>query len=609
MKRALALILALVMTMALVACGGDKPTTSTPATPDKSTTTPTEPSKPTEPAKPSEPEKPAEPAKPAEPKILKLALTASPASAWSPASNTAASMTLQKYINGTLYAQMPVDGKAARIPQLAAEEPIDVNGDGLTWNIKISPNAKWENGEQINADTFLYSFKMTLDPKLVMSNASSLAKDAITIVNATEYYGQGKEGAAPVAWEDVGFKKVDEMTIQVTLKSAANASLVMRHFGKINSAPIYQPLFEKCLAADGASTTYGTTKDKILSSGAYKISQWVDGASYVFEKNEHFAKAEAVQLDGLSLTVIEDAGTRLQMFEKGDLDSVGLDAAGRDQYGDDPRVSVETGRRVYSIEFNTANTNKPIIANEKFRLALFYATDRVNLGKLVAQEPALSLVSATSIARDDGTSFRALAAAAGYQPSNNGYDPEKAKQLFDEAMKEEGLTSLELTVLCNSTMTDRCEFLQENWQTVFGADKFKLNIDSQPSGNASEARKGWKKNPNSYEITFTQWNLSGGDNDPITCLKNYVTSSSGRYAPYEYAELNAWYEEAGQHLLDQEKRNELALKMDQYIIEHCVVLPLTYETSFSMISDRVIPPVDEYNISLGWGLQYGDIAQ
>ena len=46
MKRVIALILALVMTMALVACGGDKPTTSTPGT---------TPSTPSDPAKSSEP--------------------------------------------------------------------------------------------------------------------------------------------------------------------------------------------------------------------------------------------------------------------------------------------------------------------------------------------------------------------------------------------------------------------------------------------------------------------------------------------------------------------------------------------------------------------------
>ncbi|MBE6961804.1 MAG: hypothetical protein E7445_05045, partial [Ruminococcaceae bacterium] len=48
MKRTVALILALVMTMALVACGGDKPTSSTPTAPSN----PTEPSNPT-PSNPS----------------------------------------------------------------------------------------------------------------------------------------------------------------------------------------------------------------------------------------------------------------------------------------------------------------------------------------------------------------------------------------------------------------------------------------------------------------------------------------------------------------------------------------------------------------------------
>ena len=59
MKRALALILALVMTMALVACGGDKPTSSTPSNPTTSTPGTTNPStstpgtdKPAEPADP-----------------------------------------------------------------------------------------------------------------------------------------------------------------------------------------------------------------------------------------------------------------------------------------------------------------------------------------------------------------------------------------------------------------------------------------------------------------------------------------------------------------------------------------------------------------------------
>ena len=64
MKRVLALLLALVMTMALVACGGDKPT-STPTTPS-TPTQPSTPSTPTEPSKPADPSTPATPEKPAE---------------------------------------------------------------------------------------------------------------------------------------------------------------------------------------------------------------------------------------------------------------------------------------------------------------------------------------------------------------------------------------------------------------------------------------------------------------------------------------------------------------------------------------------------------------
>ena len=608
MKRALALILALVMTMALVACGGDKTTTSTPGTSTPSTS---EPSKPADPSKPAETEKPAEPAKPAEPKIIKSYLTTAPANAWAPASNTAASASIQGLLNAKLYATLPIDGKAVLGPQLAASEPVDVNGDGLTWNIAISKDAKWENGDPINADTFVYSFKMILDPKLVLSNASNAGKNHIEIVKAADYYGQAGEGKTPVAWEEVGIKKIDEYTIQITVATPVSATLVMRHFATGTTAPVYQPLFEKCLAADGASSTYGSSQDKIVSSGPFKAAVWVDGAAYNFEKNENYICADLVKVDGFTYNVVEDAGTRVQMFEKGELDYLTLDSAGLDKFGDDPRINSIPGRRVYSIEFCTTNTANPIVANENFHLALFYATNRVELGKLVSQDPATGLVSPTAIATADGTSLRQLAAAKGYEAKNNGYDPELAKQYFAKALQEVAQTSVEVTVLCNSTMADRCEFLQENWQSVFGADKFKLNIDSQPSAQAGDLRKGWKKNPNSYELTFTQWNLSSGDWDPITALKAYTTTYSSRYAPYDDPTVNALYAEANsaENRLNMDKRNELALQIEEYMLEHAMVIPLTYETTYCLTADRVITPLEEYDSDLGWGWSYWDIAQ
>lgn len=605
MKKVLAIVLALLMILSLVACGGDKPTTSTP--PASDTTTPGTSEKPADP-KPADP-KPTEPEKPAEPKIVKLSLETAPGNAWHSADSTSASRSIQALLEGKLYGTIPVDGKAALSPILADGEPIDVNGDGITWYIKINKDAKWENGDPINADTYMFTFKAMLDPKLVHSGGGNLAKQHVTVLNATEYYGQGAEGKTPVAWEDVGFKKIDEYTVQVTLAAPATAYLMMRHF---STRPVYQPLYEKCLSADGLSCSYGSSQDKIISSGPFKASNWVIGSVYEFVKNENYILADLVKLDGYTYTVVEDAGTRLQLFEKGELDYISLDAAAREKYGDDPRVVSISGRKVYCIEFNTANTEKAFLKNENFHLALFYATNRAELGKLIAQDPATGLVSPNSIAQSDGTTFRQLAAAKGYEAKNYGYDPALAKEYLDKALKEEGLTSIEVNLLVNSgSLESRAEYLQENWQTVFGTDKFKVNIDAKPSAQSGDLRKGWKKNPNGYEICYTSWSISASDWDPIQGLSKYNTAASSRNAPYDDPTVNAWYAEANnaENRLNMDKRNELALKIEEYMLEHAMVVPTTYESTYGLPADRIILPLGGYDSELGWGFPFCDIAQ
>jgi len=602
MKRALALILVLVMALALVSCGGDKAdSTSTDGAPASSTT----------PAgsSPAPSGSSTTPSTPAEPKILKLRLEATPASTWAATSNTGASVELQRAYVATLYRTLPIDGKAQLVPQLAASEPVDVSGNGTVWNIAINPDAKWENGEPINADTFVYTMKKTLDPKTVFSNASGAASYYVNIVNAAEYYAQGADGT--LDWEDVGFKKVDDLTVQITTAAPVSATQVMRHFTTFSTAPIYEPLFEECLAADGLSSTYGTTKETSISCGAYKISNWVDGSTYELVKNEHFVQADLIKLDGVTYTVVEDPGTMLQMFEKGELDYIELDDAGIEKFGDDPRVSAVPGRRVYTVEFCVTNTEKPIISNENFKLALFWGTNREELGKLTNLQPATGLVGTTSNAAD-GVTFRELAAQAGYEPENYGYDPELAKQYYETALKEAGITSLNITMLVNGNLNlTLCEYLQESWKNLFGADKFNMEINFQSSGPAGELRRGWKDNPNSYEIACTQWNLSVGDFDPIKALQPYTTTYSARNAPHEDATVNALYAEAheGTNMLDQDKRNELAMEMEQYLLEHAIVVPLVYETNYEIFSDRVVLPTENYDIALGWGHHFGDIIQ
>lgn len=609
MRRALALILALVMTMALVACGGDKPTTSTdkPATSTPSTSTPATPDKPTEPSKPAEPEKPAEP------KILHLTSKTAAASGLSLVSTSEADSELQGYIQGKLYGYLPVDGKSALSPLLAAELPIDVNGDGITWDIKIDKNAKWENGEPINADTVVFSYKAGLDPKLVLKNSGSAAKNHATILNASEYYNQNGEGKTPVAWEDVGIKKIDEYTVRITLATASTQAKVARQTSAMPM--LYQPLWEKCLSADGTNTTYATSKETIISAGPFKMTNWVMGSVREFAKNENWTRADYIKLDGVTVQVVEDDNTRIMMYEKGELDWTSLTADAAKQYADDPRMLTNQSRYIHVIDFCTTNTDKPFLANENFRLAIFYGLDRNAMAKLAGASPATGFVSPTATAYSDGTTLRQLAAKAGYEPSENGgYDPEKAVAYFEKALQECNLTSIEVTLLAHSNSSSHtipAEYMQESLSTLFGKDRFKMNLDMQPSATALAQKKSFKENPKAYEMTISSWSLSAQDYDPVLSLQVYTTARASRNGPYGFAELEDIWAKLSlpENTLDEKNRAAIAMEFEQAMIEHAYAVPIIYGASRGLVSDRIEMAVDTYSLDLGWGWKFCDIIQ
>jgi len=78
-----------------------------------------------------------------------------------------------------------------RYPAMADSLPVDVNGDGLVWDITLRNDLEFEDGTAIDASTFDYSWSMLLDPKLLNDRASNLYDETnIPIVNAEAYVKQ-----------------------------------------------------------------------------------------------------------------------------------------------------------------------------------------------------------------------------------------------------------------------------------------------------------------------------------------------------------------------------------------------------------------------------------
>ena len=594
MKKIIAMILVLVMALSLVACNNQ----------------PAEPTKGNEPAPTggNEPA-PSTSAAPAEPKVLTYAVYTAASNGCALIATGGTDGTLTEMIAGTLYRTLPVDGKDVMSPLLADGEPVDVNGDGMTWNIKIHPDAKFSNGEPINADVFMYTFQQALDPKLCLPKATSLCSNYVAILNATAYYTQASTGVE-VKWEDVGFKKVDDMTIQVITATPTTALVLMRQMGQYGFAPLYQPLWESCLSADKASTTYGSSPDRLMTAGPYNLVNWVVGNVREFEKNENFIRADLVNIDKQIQLVVGDINTRVQMFEKGETlyTDMGTDAV--ESYGDDPRVIEYYGRNPYQIEFNTDHTTTSILRNEKFRKALYYSINRTELAGLTVHVPATGIIGFKRIIDGQGTTFRSVADAAGYLPTvEEAYNPEMAKQLYAEAMQEEGLTELTLTLRCASDEEDHgiiSQYLQETWLEMFG---LKLNIESEPGAQMRAKVKNWKNNPDSYEIAIMFWDYGAGDFDPINSLNVFTTSYGNRNAPYGDPFIEEKHT-AGKATLNMDEKVKLAMEIEDYMMEHAMVVPMLYKLYYGMVADNLILPYGGYsNNGGGWGLMWADIAQ
>ncbi len=92
-------------------------------------------------------------------------------------------------------------------PEMAAELPIDITEQvkaehpefnipsdatkGYAYTIKLNPNAVWENGAPINADTYVYSMQQLLNPDLKNYRGPDYFSGSLCIANAEPYYYQG----------------------------------------------------------------------------------------------------------------------------------------------------------------------------------------------------------------------------------------------------------------------------------------------------------------------------------------------------------------------------------------------------------------------------------
>jgi oligopeptide transport system substrate-binding protein len=333
-------------------------------------------------------------------------------------------------------------------------------------------------------------------------------------------------------------------------------------------------------------------------------------------KNDLWTCADMIKLDGISRRAVQDESTRLELFEKGESDSVSLGTNGLAKYGEDPRVMVEAGNTIRCIEINLNSAEKPWLHDVRFRKAIFYSCDRNALAKLTNTIAAPYFFSSvTTGIPSTGTPYRETAEAKANVPANGGYDPELAKKLMAEVMKDYNLSKVEVRLIYNETVEAArlcSEFQQKLWSDLFGADKFSVELTALPTASALKIMRATQKAPSAeWDMCWSHWGVTAGIDYPAKRVTKYTTADTTRYTNYTSERLNNLYADMlkDENRFDEQKMLKLYAEAEKTVLDEMLVVPVIQTQTYKMKSSRMLFPVDQYITGFGWGTMFADMKQ
>lgn len=471
---------------------------------------------------------------------------------------SAASFTILGAISEGLYRldkdNNPQPGLAAELPQISA--------DGLTYTIKLRQGLKWANGEPLTAKDFIYSYLRTLDPATKASYAFILTwikgGQAIQDAKTPEELEAAKKA--------FGAKAIDDSTLEITLDQPR------AYFTKQLAFLNYYPQNEKFVAAQGDKS--GADADKVLGAGPFVLTKWDHEQQLVLEKNPNYWDAANVKLDKVTLNIVKDPGTGLNLYESGKTDYADIKGNDMKKYEGKPELTLK--KELVTGYLNFQQEQVPAFKNVKIRQALSMAIDRSLVTELVLKNgsaPSTGYVP-TGNSDGNGNEFRKVAG-----DTQVAFDAAKAKELLAEGLKEAGLDKLPtLEIIGDDTETGKqlLENLKLQW-------KQNLGIDVTPTAlpHATRLDKELKGN---YQIVSSLW---GADyDDPMTWLDMFITGGPFNTQAWSNSEYDGLVK-AAQKELDNAKRADELKQAEKILMDEAAISPLYFRQSPFLVNTKV----------------------
>ncbi|GAA3407835.1 ABC transporter substrate-binding protein [Paenibacillus hodogayensis] len=464
---------------------------------------------------------------------LSFALATSPDTLDPHRSGLAVAVRVIRTIYDSLVVQLP-DNTIK--PWLATEWTI--SPDGKSYTFKLRKDVKFHDGTPFNAEAVKYSYDRILDPATKAANASALLK--------------------PYKSSEI----IDEYTIKLNLETPSVAFL-----GNLSQALLG-------IVSPTAAKKHGDQFGKNpVGTGPFKYVKWDDNSEIKVERNPDYAWAPELvdnkgksYLDAIVFKIVPEEATRIGSVQSGQVTAaetvppqniVSLKNDAKLQL-----LQVNTGGVPYTLFFNQ---KRPPWDNVKARQAVQYAVDIDSIVKslyLGTYPRAWSPLSPTTF---------------GYDPSlENGVKPDldKANRLLDElgwvkgadGVREKDGKKLTLHYVDGSPnrekRNDIAAIIQQQLKKVGIVVEVEITKDTATVVYTNQA----------YDL----YGNSQVNSDPVALNAFYHTP-----APNVRPTLSKLSDPEIDKLLDQgvvetdtAKRKEIYKKVQHYIIDNAVILPI-----------------------------------
>lgn len=343
---------------------------------------------------------------------------------------------------------------AGGAPLPAAAARWEVSLDGLTYIFHLRPGARWSDGTAVTAPDFIASYRRLLTP----ATAAPKAALFFMVKNARAY-----ATGALADFSAVGFAASDSLTLVVTLERP------MPQFPIYAASGPWIPANPRVVEQAGRAWT---RPENHVGNGPFILTEWLPQQRITVRKNPRYRAADAVLLDGLEFTRMDNGDTEERAYRAGQLD-VTMSV---------PTNKLETYTREHPAELHrmllaetrylTFNTARPPLNDRRVRQALSLALNRAELVSLVlrgGQEPAYRLLP---------PALRANGDTAPQLTGGSSEDAAAARQLLADAGFPEGknFPHLEVSTWVGSPVV---EAIQAAWKKELGIDVALVTRDAK----------------------------------------------------------------------------------------------------------------------------------